>query len=77
MRLPFRLNMITIVKSKAIKVIGDISGTNLFWNQSSLFSLISAYLLMIPIAKGSPKYIPTDLAISPIVIFTSRLFKPK
>ena len=47
--------MITIVKSNAINVIGEIMGMNFFSNHSSPFNFIKAYLLIIPAANGIPK----------------------
>jgi hypothetical protein len=43
---PFKLNMITIVKSKAIRVMEEIIGTKTLLNHSFPFNLISAYFVL-------------------------------
>ncbi len=70
------LNMTTMVKSNATKVTGEINGTNLSWNQASPFHFIREYLLIIPAAKGIPRYMPTLRAMAPMVICTAVPFKP-
>ncbi len=53
--LPFKLNITTIVNSRAINVMGDMNGINLVLNHALPFNLISPYLLVMPAAKGIPK----------------------
>ena len=47
--------MTIIVNNKAIKVIGEINGTNVLLNHSSPFIRMSEYRLITPKAKGIPK----------------------
>ena len=52
---PFKLNITTMVNNKAIKVSGEINGTNLSENHSFPLTAISMYLLRIPIRNGIPR----------------------
>ena len=60
---PFKLNMIMIVNSNEINVIGEINGIYLVSNHSIPFVAIKPYRLIIPSANGIPKYMPTLSAI--------------
>ena len=52
---PLRLNITTIVKSSAIKVIGEIFGRNFVLNQTSPFCLIRTMRLITASINGMPK----------------------
>ena len=52
---PFKENITTMVKSKAIKVSGEMVGMNLLLYQSSPFNFTKINRLKIPITNGSPK----------------------
>ena len=53
---PFRLNINTIVKSKAYKVIGEITGMNFLLYQSIPFDFTKKCLLKNPAKNGIPNY---------------------
>src|SRR5690554_5793450 len=73
---PFRLNINTIVNSKAYNVMGDIRGTNFLLYHSMSFDFIRTYRLTKPAKKGIPKYINTLSVTSFIDTLTSKLANP-
>src|SRR5690606_22264510 len=73
---PFRLNINTMVNSKAYNVMGDILGTNFLLYHSIPFDLTSAYRLTKPATKGIPKYINTLSVTSFIDTLTLKLANP-
>src|SRR5690606_16445877 len=73
---PFKLNINTIVNSKAYNVRGDILGTNSLLYHSIPFDLIRVYRLKKPATKGIPKYIKTLSATSFIDTLTLKLANP-
>ena len=52
---PFKENMTTMVKSKAISVIGLILGMNFSWYHCFPLALISVKRVMTPAIKGMPR----------------------
>ena len=52
---PFKLNMMTIVKSKAINVMGEMVGIKCWLNHCSPFHLIKDNLEITAAANGIPK----------------------
>src|SRR5690606_7153346 len=73
---PFRLNINTMVNSKAYNVTGDILGANFLLYHSTPFDLTRVYRLTKPATKGIPKYINTLSVTSFIDTLTLKLANP-
>ena len=52
---PFSENITIMVKSRAMRVIGEIRGMNLFSYQLFPLDLTNVYLVIMPAMKGMPR----------------------